>query len=465
MDNFENNDFVQEEVNVQRYRQRRVDGFKLNITEDSENDRDISSDSSLDSKNNKDEFSDEITSFSDETTRAQIEKDSKKALRRQKKEEKKIERIKSGRNKKIYRFAWLIMFIAMIVVAANFLITGANDLLAINRKDTDSAIIKVEKGDDIAAIARKLEDKGIIDSASFFTLFSVATNQDDEPIEPGLYQIPKNKDYLGILNHLQYTDNRQITLTVQITEGTNVNELADILYNEGVTYDKEEFLRLCNSHDFDDDFEFLKEIEDNEDRVYRLEGYLFPDTYEFYMNEAPDITIRRLLSNFEAKIYDATYEVEGYDEPVAIIDLARNSDFTLDEIVTLASLIQAEAADETDMYMVSSVINNRLSYGAQSDVHTLGLDCTEFYPYKSQEEIPEDIRDTFHSKYETYDTKGLPPGAVCSGGAQSFLSALVPAETEYLYFCHGTDSSGEVTAYYAVTFNEHINNMEEAGLS
>lgn len=464
MDNMnkDNYDVVQDEANVQRYRQRRVDGFKLNISDSSDFTEEISSDSANAAPS--EDTSNDITSFSDETTRARIERDSKKELRRQRKEEKKIERIKSGRNKKIYRFAWLSMLIILCVVAAQYLIVGCNDFLAITRKDKTTATVRVEAGDDMGDIARKLEKENIINDSSFFALFAAVTSQ-DEPIEPGIYQIPKNLDYLGVINYLQYTDNRKITITVQITEGTNILDLADVLYEAGVTYDKDEFLELCNSTRFDEDFPFLKDIEDNDERVYRLEGYLFPDTYEFYMHESPEITINRLLTNFENKVYETEYTVEGYKEPVTLIDLVNESGFTLDEVVNLASLVQAEAADTEDMYKVSSVINNRLSYGSQSDIHSLGLDCTAFYPYKNKDKVPEDIRDTFHSDYETYETKGLPPGAVCNAGADALLAAVVPADTDYLYFCHGTSEDGTVTPYYAVTFSEHQNNMAQAGLS
>ncbi len=463
--NIDNYDVVQDEANVQRYRQRRVDGFKMNYSDISKGynySEAISSDS--DDTASTEAFSDEITSFSDETTRAQIERASKRELHRQQKEEKKIEHIKSGRNKKIYRFAWLSMLIILCVVATQYLIVGCNDFLAINRKDKTTATIRVEADDDIGDIARKLEKEDIINDSGFFTMFSKFTSQ-DEKIEPGIYQMPKNLDYLGVINYLQYTDNRKITITVQITEGTNVLDLADLLYESGVTYDKDEFLMLCNSTQFDEEFEFLKNIEENEDRIYRLEGYLFPDTYEFYMDEAPDITISRLLSNFENKFYNTAYEVEGYDEPVTLSEILEDSDYSVDEVVNLASLVQAEAANVEDMYMVSSVINNRLYRGSQSDIHSLGLDCTAFYPYKNGDKVPEDIKDTFHSKYETYDTKGLPPGAVCSAGADALLAALVPAETDYMYFCHGVAADGTVTAYYAVTFSEHQNNMVLAGLS
>lgn len=458
---YENPDNSQEEADVKEYRQRRVDGFKLNINSDSEDQEVKASKPKI--ADSADSF-DEITSFSDESTKAQIARDSKRELKRQKQEEKKISSIKSARNKKVYRFAWLAMVIVTSIVIGQFLILGCNDFLAANRSDSQTEIIKIETGESVSSIAKKLEKKHVIDSATFFSLFCNVTNQ-IESVEPGIYQIPKNKDYLGIVNYLEYTGNRQNTITLQITEGTNVIELVDELYAAGITTDREEFIRLCNSDEFDEEYTFLKEIEMTDERVYKLEGYLFPDTYEFYLDEDPVITIKRFLSNFETRVFEAEYEFADEDAPMTLIDKVDKCGYTLDEVVTIASLIQGEAKDEEDMYKVSSVIYNRLSFGVSQDIHSLGLDSTLYYPYKSAEDVPEEIRDTFKSAYGTYDTTGLPPGAICSPSAQALCAAASPADTDYLYFCHGTDDEGNVTAYYATTFYEHQNNIMLAGLS
>lgn len=440
---------------VEQYRRERVQQFKMNIQDDS-------TDVSKPQSQSGSDFSDEITSFSDENTKAQIEKASKKELHRQKREERKIARIKAGRNKRAFRIAWLFMIIMVCVVVTHFLVTGCNDFLAIKRTDETVVTVRVKADYTVDSLADQLEDQGVIDSKVFFKMFADLTGKADD-ITPGVYHIPKNKDYLGILNYLQFTGNVQNTIEVTVTEGTNILELVELLYTEGVTAeaDKEEFLRLCNSDEFDEDFPFLAEIEDNTDRLYKLEGYLFPDTYEFYIDEAPDQTIRRFLNNFENRVYNYEYEIEGYDEPVTLIELIEESGlYSLDEFVTMASVVQGEAANDEDMKKVASVIHNRLEDGPQYDIYTLGMDSTIFYPYKTQEDVPEDIRDNFESKYDTYDNKGLPPGAICSPSANALMSAVVPADTEYLYFCH----SAEGESFYAETLYEHQSNLSKAGL-
>lgn len=447
-DNYNNENLNRSEI--ENYRRQKAAQFKLNISDDTSRQEPVS------------DFTDEITSFSDETTKAQIERDSKKALRLQKKEERKVEKIKSSRNKKVYRIAWLLVVFFLSVALSYFLIIGCNDFLAISREDnTEVQTIRIETNDNASDIAKKLAEKGVIRSKAFFVLFSNITGK-AEGIEPGIYQLPANKDYLSILNYLQYTDNRDTTITLRVAEGTNINDLAKQLYDAGVTYDSEEFLKLCNSNEFDDEYSFLAAIPENPDRVYRLEGYLFPDTYEFYIDEAPEITIRRFLDNFETKLYETEYEIDGYDNPVTISQLVHdNGQYTLDEYVNLASIVLGEAADPDDMYNVASVIHNRLDYGFDHDIHTLDMDSTAFYPYSSKEAVPEDIADTFVSNYNTYNVKGLPPSAINSPSVDALLATLLPNDTDYLYFCH----SAEGDSYFATTFIEHQENLRKAGLS
>lgn len=453
-DNMDNRD-NQNQEEIRLYRQRRVDQFRMQI-QDEETPAKTASGS---------DFSDEITSFSDESTRAQIERDSRRELRRQKKEEKKIRRVKSGQNKKVYHIAWIAVVIILSIVASQFLIIGSNDFLAITREDATPATVIIEADDDIPAIAKKLEDKGIINSVGFFSVFANITGKIDE-VEPGVYQIPKNKDYLAILNHLQYTGNRQTTIMLQITEGTNVLDLAHLLYESGVTYDVEEFLRLCNSTEFDEDYSFLADIGENPDRIYRLEGYLFPDTYEFYVDEAPDLTIRRFLDNFQVRVFETKYEVKGYSEPVTISRLIDDKhNYTLDEIVTMASIVQGESANSEEMFKVSSVIHNRLDYGPQYDIHTLGMDSTAYYPYKNADSVPEEELENFVSTYGTYEKAGLPPGAINSPCADALISAVAPSDTDYLYFCHGVEADGTITSYFASDYSTHISNLSKAGLN
>lgn len=457
-----------EEEQVELYRKRKAEEFRLNISSDAkaEDNTQVFEKGSKPSAPTASpgDSSNEITSFSNEDTRAQIERDSKKALKAEKREAKKVKKIKSGRNKKIYRIAWLLIILILSAVIAEFFVSGFNDLFAVNRTEEEVVTVIISVDDDTDDIAKKLESKGIVDSAMFFSMFLGLTGKGDE-IEPGVYEVATNKDYLGVVNYMRNIDNRLTTITLQFTEGMNVLEIADELYNAGVTSDKEKFLQLCNSSEFDEEYEFVAAIEENPDRLYMLEGYLFPDTYEFYVDEDPALTISRFLDNFNVKLNETKLEVPGYSEKITIYDLITRSGKTVDEIVNIASIVQGEAANTEDMYYVSSVIKNRLERGYTMDIHTLGMDSTQFYPYSSYEEIPEDIRETFESAYETYDSEGLPPGAICSPGLDALTAAVNPKSTNYFYFCHGLDSDGNVKSYYAESLYQHQANLVAAGLS
>ena len=450
---------------IQRLRQKKAEGFRLNISESEPvtDDTKVYGRASTNSASAEKNTSNEITSFSNEDTKAQIEKNSKKALKEAKKEEKKIRKIKANRNKKIYRIAWLLTVVILVTVTSQFFISAFNDVFAVNRTEHNTVTVVISKGDTADDVAKKLEEKGAIDSAAIFSLFLDVTGKGDD-IEPGVYEVETNKDYLGVVNYLRNTGNRRTTITLQFTEGMNVQDVAEKLYDAGVTTDKEKFLELCNSNEFDKDYDFIAEISAKPERIYKLEGYLFPDTYEFYVDEDPKITISRFLDNFETKISETKLEVSGYSETMTIADLAKRSDYSLDELVNMASIVQGESANVADMYNISSVIYNRLERGSQQNIHSLGMDSTQFYPYSSAEDVPENLKDTFVSDYETYDNQGLPPGAICSPGLDALSAAVNPNSTNYFYFCHGQNSDGSVTSYYAETLSEHQNNLYEAGL-
>ena len=184
----------------------------------------------------------------------------------------------------------------------------------------------------------------------------------------------------------------------------------------------------------------MKEIPENEDRIYALEGYLFPDTYEFYCYEKPKTAIRRFLNAYNTRI---TREM---------LDRAEEIGMTMDEVLTLASLIEKEAKTE-DMAKVSSVFHNRLEHPEQFP--NLQSNTTDYYPY-TKDTMPEGYSET--SKYNTYNIQGLPPGPICNPGLNAIRAALYPADTNYYYF--NMDVNGK--AYFARTLQEHNKNLQTA---
>ncbi len=225
-------------------------------------------------------------------------------------------------------------------------------------------------------------------------------------------------------------------------EGSTVAQIAQILGDSGVC-SAEEFMALANNPASLEGFSFV--IENPEERAFLLEGYVFPDTYEFYRNESAQSALKRFLKNTENKI---SHIAERCDE----------LGYTVDEILTLASIIQEEAGDPDEMDKVSSVIHNRLN---SRSFPKLQCDVATFYlrdyvkPYVDADRYNELV-----DLYNTYNCEGLPAGPITNVGMDAINAALYPADTDYYYFI--TDSNGEYI--YAETFKEHKENCRKAGL-
>lgn len=439
----DNNNFTQN--NLEQQRRRRAENFHLNISDNYDDD----------GENNYSK-SEELNSYSGQDVKDKIAKQSKNALKKKKKAEKKELKAKNKYNRRYFRWFWIISVLIVGAMLSVFIITGMNDLLAINRTDSSKVKIEIPENPTLDDVAETLAKNKIIEQPSYFKMFATITKSADD-FTQGTYEISKNMDYEAIINYLLSSNNRTDTVKVMITEGQNVIEVANTLKEKGAISSTDKFLELCASDNFDDDFSFLKEIKNGSDRYYKLEGYLYPDTYEFYKNEDAESAIYKFLNNYETKINEKR-DVNGYDKLMTVNKLIEESDskYSLDQIMTIASIIQAEAADVDDMYNVSSIIHNRLTANADMGVSNLGLDSTKFYPYRSAVDVPDGKGKNYTSKYDTYSKSGLPAGPICNPGMDAILAAINPNDTNYYYFCHDKDGN----AYYASTIYEHEANLE-----
>ncbi len=400
----------------------------------------------------------EINSYSDSDTKKRIEKESRKALKQQSKNDKRIEKNKAKRNQKMFNLVWLVMVILMGVVLSQVLLVGINDMLAINREKTARTVeISIPADPTIEDVADILYENDVIDRPNFFIIYANTTTSADN-FRQGEYTIDTDKDYEAIINFLQSNVNRTDIVTVQITEGMNIVEIANKLHEEGVVKDVQKFLDVCNSDTFDEDFEFLEKLENRGERYYKLEGYLFPDTYDFYLNEDSESIVSKMLNNFENRIYHTEDRYFGSSKSHTLSEYVKKSDYSMDEIITIASIIQAEAANADDMYYVSSILHNRLENGVAMGVSQLNCDCTVYYPYREYDEVPESIRDTYKSSYDTNTFSGLPAGPICNPSLEAIKAAIEPFDTSYYFFCHDSVENGS-TPYYATTIDEHNYNL------
>lgn len=474
MSNDFNNDRVPQN-SIDETRKRKIENFKLNIDKE----KALGETDNFDFDNgggfsgydleNFDEMPkkrpvDEINSYSNENVKERIARDSKKAIKQQRKEEIRRAKEKGKKNKRTFRFVWIVAVAILGIFLGQIFLVGVNDMLAINRTEESTVTVNIPDKASLNDIAKILHDNGIIDSISYFELYTSVTSS-EEAFSQGTFVMRKNMDYEAIVNYLQSNVNRTDTVSITFSEGLNILEITEKLFAEGVVTDKEAFLNMCNSSEFDEDYEFLKNQDKKTERYYRLEGYLYPDTYEFYLNEDTDLTISRFISNYRKRVVYTKEKTSGYEKKVSIEQRAKDTGYTLDQIMTIASIIQAEALNKEDMYYISSVLHNRLKADVNEGVSMLGCDSTVFYPYRNKEDIPGDIRNTFKSTYDTYKILGLPAGAVCNPGMDAIEAAISPEDTNYLYFCHSAKTEDEpAKAYYATNLSDHNYNLYLAGL-
>lgn len=229
------------------------------------------------------------------------------------------------------------------------------------------------------------------------------------------------------------TETASNVVKVMFPEGKTVLGIAKLLEENGV----------CAADDFIDAVQHsdstLAQSIDGEDRPFLLEGYVFPATYEFYKNESASSALQRFLRAFEDRW------TEEYSER------AEELGYTMDEIMTIASIVQKEAGIVSEMPNVAAVLHNRLKKGMM-----LQCDVTYFYlrdtvvPYHSGGEWSDDVYNRYADRYYTYRFAGLPEGPICNPGLDAIKAALYPADSSALYFfTYGDDF------YYFDTYAEH----------
>lgn len=414
-------------------------GFKLNIDE-----RDLATGSFDPVAQAQNDYNTHNLPYS---STAQFSTD--KERKAEKKAHKKRDKLKARKNKRVFSLVWLCMVVLVSLSLASYLIGGANDFFGALRT---AATVEIELPEEVDAesLAEILYQHGAIEEPEFFELYANIRIDEWEYFQPGVYKIETNLDYEDLLNVLQGGNETKEEVTVTFPEGLNMLEMAQLLADNEVC-SQEDFINAVNTYDFTN-YDDIAALGDTSGKYYKLEGYLFPDTYNFYKGEEVESVIGKMLNNFQSKMDD--------DMRLKL----QQSGMTLDELVTLASIVQGEAASASDMYRVSAVLHNRLQFGYEYGIYRLECDSTSCYPYKNPQAVPE-TGALSYGNYDTYQIEGLPAGAICNPGLDALKAALSPSTEDgadsYLYFCHAADG----TAYYASSSWEHQENLVAAGLA
>lgn len=350
---------------------------------------------------------------------------------------------KGRRRRRSSGMALLVSVLLVLGVSgflAFFAISSATDLLAFGKEDKQIEVT-IDNGMSVNQIAQLLGEKGVVEQPVTFRLYAALRKKDDG-FQAGSYVFNSNMSYDRIITALRSGDIIKEEVTITFYEGMTLRDIATALEEN----------KVCSAKDFIDytqsselSYEFIDMMPQDDLRFYRLEGYLFPDTYDFYVGENVQSVAKKFLKNFQSRIMPDIYPK------------IQDAGMTLDEVVTLASVIQKEAGNPDEMAMVSSVFHNRID-DTGAGLPKLQSDVTIFYVEEDIKPYQSRTTQEVYDAYNTYVRQGLPVGPICSPGLDAIQAAIKPEDSQYYFFV--TDINGKY--YYSKTLDEHYANVRKA---
>ena len=361
----------------------------------------------------------------------------------------------------IHTLIYMLFVLLFSVICAILMWFAADDVLALT-KDDYAVTITVNDEDTLYDVAETLQLNGLIRYKYLFILYGEFSHAEDK-IEQGTFELNQMYDYHALVNSLSSNSENRKTVTLTFPEGYSADQIITMLAENDVC--SEEALReAAANHEFD--YDFLEDIPYGE--YNRLEGYLFPDTYEFYVGDDAVRVLNKFLYNFDYKLDENVQD--AIDELNASLRTAMETDgsFTEEEIeasmmdlydvITVASLIEKEAGSNSERTLIASVIYNRLT----SKVHELlQIDATVEYALGEHKEVLTANDLGVDSPYNTYKYKGLPPGPIANPGYSSIMAALYPEESSYLFYALNDYGTHEFFDNY-IDQQDYINSRSTA---
>ena len=341
-----------------------------------------------------------------------------------------------------------VIYIVFLLVCVSFLsyyaIVWANDVFAFVKPEDDIAVTIPEysTSDDIADI---LGERGVIKYPSIFKLYTKLRHKDQYEFVPGDYVVRPSQNYDQLIDTFRnIVTYERVEVTLTLAEGMTVDDMISAFVKAGIGT-REGFIEEIQHGDFSD-YWFIQSLEAggiNPNRKYRLEGYLYPDTYRFYQDSSEHTVLTKLLDNFEIKV-DMRYK-----------EAADSIGKTMDQVIILASMIESEAKFVPEYTTISSVFHNRLDHPDYETKGFMQSDATIQYILPEHKSTLTHEDTLIDDPYNTYMYKGLPPGPICNPTLNAIDAALYPAWTNYYYFV--AEKSGY--SLFAITAAEHEKNV------
>ncbi len=338
-------------------------------------------------------------------------------------------------NKRAFTIFGLCLLIS--VVLSMVAISCVNDVLAINRDGETTIEVELPNDADTSDAIRVLDKAGLIKNSIFCNLFAKVMGYSDENYLPGIYYFTDDMGLEKMLTRFKTSSTRGAVLSITIPEGYTVDQIFERLEKNEICT-AESLYRVLETVDFGAEYDFIAKIDNADERYCILEGYLFPATYEFEQGTEPANVIRKFLDAFESR----------WSEEFAA--KATELGMTVDEVITLASIVEKEGTGKGQFLQISSVLHNRLN---RAGIYpTFDCDSTKDYIKNTiSKRVGQPKLSEFVVSYDTYQSAGLTPSAICNPGMDAIEAALYPTPSQNYYFRH--DKNGKI--YLAETLEQH----------
>ena len=353
---------------------------------------------------------------------------------------------------------WLGIAILIGISLGRLIWVCATDVLAFGRPD-QNITITITAEDDVESVTNKLYEAGLIKYKELFKLYADLANA-DEKISVGTFTLNTQYDYHALVNGLRASSTDRKTVEVVIPEGYTCAQIFALLEKEGVST-VETLENYAMTSEFAS-YDFLEGVQRG--NKYCLEGFMFPDTYQFYENDTPQRIFDKFLSRFDDQVdEELLVHLDKLNENMAAkmrkhgysASYIEQNKMTLYKVITMASIVQEESAHSGENYDIASVFYNRLANAGNFPY--LNSDATVVYAHGGSKE---NLDYNIDSPYNTYKVKGLPIGPIGNPGISAIMASLAPAETDYYYFVLDP-SIGE--HLFSKTLKEHQDKVESIG--
>ena len=324
------------------------------------------------------------------------------------------------------------------IAVSAVMLSCINDVLAINRNNDKSVEVVLPNDADTNTAIKVLSEKGLIKNELFCRIFIKVMGYTDENYLPGVYYFNESMGIEKMIVRFKTSSQRGATVSITIPEGFTIDQIFERLEKNEVCT-AASLYKTIDEIDFSSEYDFIKEIDNKEERYHMLEGYFFPATYEFEQGADPASVVRDFLNAFKARWTDE------YSERATALSMST------DDIIRIASIIEKEAYGDDQFKLVSSVLHNRLNKPLLYP--TLDCDSTKDYVTNTiSQRVKEPSKvNAYIRAYSTYECEGLPVSAICNPGQAAIEAALNPEITQYYFFSH--DKKRKI--YMAKTIEEH----------